>query len=385
MAVSVWLLLMIVVAIPLCMAGVVSVIAQLCSGGDAKAESPTGPDSADSADHEELRRAAPMLFGIVLATLAFAGGMAVLKGLGVGPFGKGIGLLAFVAVAAVAWGTFALVRNGYGKWVVSGGALLAIGLALGSFSVVEVEGVTEDVNEALAEAVADLGDGVSNLRADVGAGISGFREEIATELNQASDELFDGGNARIRLADDAAAPSDDEQVAEEEASQDNSAAGDDGAIAIGKATEPLPDWVAAPPAADHAVLATEPFLSSRMAREDARQRVIAWLTAQGFADGAGVDHERLLDEATLAEAWERTVQREHTQRVATSVGDTFVLHVAVRADDDDRAWFTELVERHRSERQRRDGVLAVSLTGGGLLAGLAALYGVLSIGQTRKA
>ena len=317
------------------------------------------------AEQANIGVALSIVGGIALLMLTLIGVVSITKGMGFGPMGKGIGILAFTAGAAALWAIYALLQRGKAKWLFAGLGVAAAGVAM-------VVGFTYQARSTsyveADETIAELGQEFAEIGHEINA-------EMREALDETGAELFAATGERISLEEEA-----DEEAPDADPTAD--AEGPD--IVLGAGAAPLPDWTKGPFEDGQTLIVSEADLSLEHAREDARRR-LADLAVAKYNELGNRGLDRLPEEVDLRELWEWFATQEFVDRRQTSVGDTFVVYGKGVVNEEAVALFEEIADEYVAERQRRRGLLAVSAGGGGVLLALSALYGALSLGGKRAA
>ena len=306
-----------------------------------------------------------------------------------GPLGwMELAILLVVIVAVVS-----IVKQSFGKtFVFTVGCLIGLPL-LASYWYVSARHVVVDakqaqleaeiallgVQEDIAEGIVDIGEDLSEALEDVGGDIA----EVGGDLKQLAKPRIDLSEETNRPEEDAPEEGDsvespDEPKNSEEEATEAKAPEPPAAPALASKGE-LPAWVSNPPKPGQMVITTDPFPTVRGARGQLVNQLVSFLSQilETELPGSGALAAQAF---TPSNAYDVLVTEEHVEERDSSVGEVFVIHTLVESNEQTKAWALAVAEQVMQQQQRSTGLIAVTAGGGTLLASLAVLYGVLSLG-----
>lgn len=366
---------------------------------------PAKPARAD-ADEPDYWATFISITGVTLFCFAMIGVLSLAKGLGAGAAGKGLTLLGFVCVSAIALGLVAALRHG-NRFVRSlvlglGGIVVCSLLAAGLFFVAYDNKLLEDVefvaSRVYDEVIDDFGQAWEDQRIaanDVNEEMSELGAELSAEMSELADEL--GLSApKIPIlpvtpvkgdAEDSppTPPEAPELESEEEPTAD--AANDMEVNADDKADEPsgeIPLWSGGDWSPEPTRIESDPFVREEEARIDVSDRLRLWLLSYAVQANRGQDTGWIAAQPDEV-LWERFVTDQQKQEREMSFGKMVVLSVTAELDSEDADWVLAKSTAWEAAERRERGLRLVTAGGVGALTLLGAAYGALSLGSKKQA
>jgi hypothetical protein len=151
-------------------------------------------------------------------------------------------------------------------------------------------------------------------------------------------------------------------------------------VVIGERTEPLPAWVNDKPGPRETMVTSDPYPTANSAREDAEWQLAEWLEERIDRQTPGSIDSRCPVGTTAEERRKKFIRSEHVERRNSSVGEVFVVRLLGEINETDEQELVAAAHTYVAEQRRVTGQFALTAGGAGVLALLAAIYGVLSIG-----